>query len=133
MQHELGVVHGFANELDVRDAAFDEGDFVANLGETVFFAAGKIIEDDHASVVAGAPYTSLIPDGWCRWAVLRSVSKVLHPDMRKRVGEPLLEGGSRWLAVRGDADGRGSYFTIRKRVRAGSPAAAPVNGVATSV
>src|SRR5205807_7873586 len=28
--------------------AFDEGDFVANLGEIVFFAAGKIIEDDHA-------------------------------------------------------------------------------------
>ncbi len=41
-----------------------------------------IVEDDHAGVVAGAPYTSLIPDGWPRWAVLRSVSKVLHPDMR---------------------------------------------------
>ena len=41
-----------------------------------------IIEDDHASVVAGTPYTSLIPEGWPRWAVVRSVSKVLHPDMR---------------------------------------------------
>jgi DNA-binding transcriptional MocR family regulator len=41
-----------------------------------------IVEDDHAGVVAGAPYMSLIPDGWPRWAVLRSVSKVLHPDMR---------------------------------------------------
>jgi DNA-binding transcriptional MocR family regulator len=41
-----------------------------------------IIEDDHASVVAGAPYTSLIPDHAAKWAVLRSVSKVLHPDMR---------------------------------------------------
>jgi DNA-binding transcriptional MocR family regulator len=41
-----------------------------------------IVEDDHASVVAGAPYTSLIPDQHPRWAVLRSVSKVLHPDMR---------------------------------------------------
>jgi DNA-binding transcriptional MocR family regulator len=41
-----------------------------------------IIEDDHAGVVAGAPYTSLIPNGWPRWAVVRSVSKVIHPDMR---------------------------------------------------
>jgi len=41
-----------------------------------------IIEDDHASAVAGARYTSLIPDQHPRWAVLRSVSKVLHPDMR---------------------------------------------------
>lgn len=41
-----------------------------------------LIEDDHAGAVAGAPYTSLIPAGWPRLAVLRSVSKVLHPDMR---------------------------------------------------
>jgi DNA-binding transcriptional MocR family regulator len=41
-----------------------------------------VVEDDHAGVVAGAPYTSLIPDGHPFWAVLRSTSKVLHPDMR---------------------------------------------------
>jgi DNA-binding transcriptional MocR family regulator len=41
-----------------------------------------VVEDDHASVVAGAPYASLIGDDHPRWAVLRSVSKVLHPDMR---------------------------------------------------
>jgi DNA-binding transcriptional MocR family regulator len=41
-----------------------------------------IIEDDHAGVVSGAPYASLIPESSPRWAVVRSVSKVLHPDMR---------------------------------------------------
>jgi DNA-binding transcriptional MocR family regulator len=41
-----------------------------------------IVEDDHASVVAGTPYTSMIPGGHPCWAVLRSTSKVLHPDMR---------------------------------------------------
>jgi DNA-binding transcriptional MocR family regulator len=41
-----------------------------------------IVEDDHAGAVSGAPYRSLIPEQWPRWAVLRSMSKVLHPDMR---------------------------------------------------
>lgn len=41
-----------------------------------------IVEDDYAGVVAGAPYVSVIPRDWPRWAVIRSVSKVLHPDLR---------------------------------------------------
>jgi DNA-binding transcriptional MocR family regulator len=41
-----------------------------------------IVEDDHAGAVSGAPYVSLIPESSPRCAVVRSVSKVLHPDMR---------------------------------------------------
>jgi DNA-binding transcriptional MocR family regulator len=41
-----------------------------------------IVEDDHAGVVSGAPYASLIAESSPRWAVVRSVSKILHPDMR---------------------------------------------------
>jgi DNA-binding transcriptional MocR family regulator len=41
-----------------------------------------IVEDDHAGAVSGVAYASLIPASSARWAVVRSVSKVLHPDMR---------------------------------------------------
>lgn len=41
-----------------------------------------LVEDDHASVVAGAPYASMIAPGWPRWAVIRAMSKILHPDLR---------------------------------------------------
>jgi DNA-binding transcriptional MocR family regulator len=41
-----------------------------------------IVEDDYAGEVAGAPYVSAIPRAWPRWVVIRSVSKVLHPDLR---------------------------------------------------
>ena len=41
-----------------------------------------LVEDDHASVVAGPPYASMIGPGWPRWAVIRAMSKILHPDLR---------------------------------------------------
>jgi DNA-binding transcriptional MocR family regulator len=41
-----------------------------------------LVEDDHAARVAGARYVSAIAPGWPRWAVVRTMSKVLHPDLR---------------------------------------------------
>jgi len=41
-----------------------------------------IVEDDHAGAVAGADYLSLIDKNRERWAVVRSVSKSLGPDLR---------------------------------------------------
>jgi DNA-binding transcriptional MocR family regulator len=44
-----------------------------------------LVEDDHASRVAGAPFATLVTPDRARWAVIRSTSKVLHPDLRVAV------------------------------------------------
>lgn len=41
-----------------------------------------VIEDDHFSAVSARPYHRVTPAGAARWALVRSVSKFLGPDMR---------------------------------------------------
>ncbi len=67
-----------------------------------------IVEDDHASLVAGAPFRTLAGSSWPRWAVIRALSKMLHPDLRVALvaGDPAtiarVEGrqalGPRWVS-----------------------------------
>jgi DNA-binding transcriptional MocR family regulator len=41
-----------------------------------------LIEDDRASIVSGVPSRTLVTPASRHWAVIRSMSKVLHPDLR---------------------------------------------------
>jgi DNA-binding transcriptional MocR family regulator len=41
-----------------------------------------IFGDDHAGLISGAPFATLIGPERTRWAVVRSTSKMLHPDLR---------------------------------------------------
>ncbi len=89
-------------------AAFDRKRVVALRDVLARYPEVLIIEDDFAGPVAGAPAFTLCDRPRERWAVIRSVSKALGPDLRIAVmtGDPVtiarVEGrqrlGPRWVS-----------------------------------
>ncbi len=67
-----------------------------------------LVEDDHAGPVSGAPFSTLVGQTSEHWAVVRSMSKTLHPDLRlafvagDEVTVARVEGrqalGARWVS-----------------------------------
>ncbi|GAB3403180.1 aminotransferase class I/II-fold pyridoxal phosphate-dependent enzyme [Schumannella luteola] len=104
-----------------------------------------VIEDDHFSELATTPYRTVVPRGHPRWALVRSVSKFLGPDLRLAVvaadpatGERLgarLSGGTTWVShllqrlaasLATDAGVRWQVSTARDHYRARNLRAAEV-------
>lgn len=89
-------------------AALDSGRAAALRKLLRAYPEVMLIEDDHAGPVAGVPAATLCGKERHRWAVVRSVSKFLGPDMRVALmtGDPLtisrVEGrqalGSGWVS-----------------------------------
>jgi DNA-binding transcriptional MocR family regulator len=77
-QNPTGAALDEARTGELRDLLLDRPDVL-------------VIEDDHAGPVAGAPAQTLCGGGPDRWAVVRSFSKSLGPDLRLAVmaGDPV--------------------------------------------
>ncbi|MFI8931208.1 aminotransferase class I/II-fold pyridoxal phosphate-dependent enzyme [Streptomyces sp. NPDC053474] len=68
-----------------------------------------VVEDDHFSAVSAVPYRRVTPTGTATWALVRSVSKFLGPDLRlalvaadretARRLETRLSAGTMWVSL----------------------------------
>ncbi|WP_221321785.1 aminotransferase class I/II-fold pyridoxal phosphate-dependent enzyme [Actinoplanes sp. L3-i22] len=63
-----------------------------------------VVEDDHFSMISARDYHRVTPPGHPRWALVRSVSKFLGPDLRTAfvLADPVtaarLESGATWVS-----------------------------------